>query len=107
MEDLTEENPRPQKLAAGKWAGRPHCWTLLPPSQSPSGCLEVRPVLLVCLYASLTQFTALPVALLGTASPFPVAIQCSNTSLHAASCFPAAARLPEGEHTTLTHTLQI
>jgi hypothetical protein len=41
VEDLAAEAPQPQRLAAGPWPGAPHCWALLPPAQSPSGCLEV------------------------------------------------------------------
>ena len=41
VDDLAAEAPQPQRLAAGPWPGAPHCWALLPPAQSPSGCLEV------------------------------------------------------------------
>mmetsp|Transcript_15272 Transcript_15272/g.46155 ORF Transcript_15272/g.46155 Transcript_15272/m.46155 type:complete len:862 (+) Transcript_15272:225-2810(+) len=37
-----EEGPRPQRLALGKWPREaPRSWTVLPPHQSPSGCLEI------------------------------------------------------------------
>ena len=53
VDDLAAEAPQPQRLAAGPWPGTPHCWALLPPAQSPSGCLEVRwtcarPAFLLC-----------------------------------------------------------